>query len=136
MKTYDTNIYLSIEDKVKLTRLANVKQLSLSTLISIIVKHYYVLSNDNIFNEYLNKGEEQTHIKIRINEGQIITPKVICNAISLYLHPTIKQEFTEQLNIKRINRLIQSEFDRTIDHSWLKNAIIRAKYANRKVELA
>ena len=136
MITYDTNIYLNIEDKVKLTRLANVKQLSLSTLIAIIVKNYYILSNDNIFNEYLDKGTEQTHIKIRINEEQIITPMVVCNAITLYLHPNTKQEFLQELNIKKINKQIQSEFDKTIDHSWLKNAIIRAKYANRKVEQA
>lgn len=124
----ETNIWLDKEDKITLTKKAQQKQLSLSTYIGIIVRNYWIISHENIFKEYIHKGTEQTHIKIRNKEKHKLTPMIITNAVYLFLHPDKLSNYTDKLQLTKLNRKIQSESDKEIDKFYLGNQIIRANY--------
>lgn len=126
---YETNIWLDKADKITLTKQAQKKALSLSTYINIIVKHYYIISHENCFKDYIYKGKQQTHIKLR-NENKLnLTPMIVTNAIYMYLHQEkITEKYKGLIKTEKLNRKIQSETDKTIDKFYLGNQLIRAKY--------
>lgn len=126
---YETNIYLTKEDKIKLTKQAHAKQLSLSTYIDIIVENYWIITHKNCFDSYIFKGTEQTHIKLRNSHNFKLTPMIITNAITLFLHKEYNnKEWTSLIDYQNINRRIQSQADRTIDERYNYNQLRRAIY--------
>lgn len=124
----ETNIWLDKDDKTLLTKKAQKKQLSLSTYCDIIVRNYYIVAHENIFKTYIHKGTEQTHIKIHNKAKHKLTPTIITNCIYLFLHPETMKEYTDNLQLTKLNRQIQSETDKTKDNFYLGNQIIRANY--------
>ena len=120
MKTY---IFLDIEDKKRIIKLAQSKQLSFSTTCGIIIRQLYVVNDwhEKERNNYIHKGENQICIKIRDMQG--LTASIATNCIYQYLHEEVCK-----FNIKAIKRQIQSEMDKTIDHNANKNLEIRIAY--------
>lgn len=124
----ETNIWLDKEDKNVLIKKAQSKQLSLSTYIDIITRNYWIICHEKIFKAYIHKGKEQTHIKLLNRDKHKLTPTIITNCVYLFLHPDKLTNYTDKLQITKINRKIQSDTDKTIDRFYLGNQIIRANY--------
>lgn len=125
----ETYLFLNETDKNKIKKLAQSKQLSLSTATDIIYKHYYWLICQK--EEYFEKGNKQIHIKIKNENKNPINTMFITNALYAYLHNDVIKTHTKE-HLKKINSSIQSEMDKTFDPSCNKNIIIRELYRNRK----
>lgn len=137
-------IYLSIEDKIKLTKQAQAKMLSLSSYVNIIAKNYLVfVSNEEMTTKYKKeydkfyffKGECRIKIKPRNENKQNYTDLTLTNCCYLFLHNDKAAEiYGVKLNFTKINRKIQSESDKTLDNNWNLNQVIRTNYiAQRKL---
>lgn len=126
--TYETNIYLTKENKTRLTKMARAKYLSLSTYIDIIVEHYFSICHKKALPTYIEKGTEQTHIKLRNKNQNKLTPIIISNCISVYLNPSKAPAIYEKLALTKINKQIQSKADKTIDNNYNYNELCRAIY--------
>lgn len=122
-------IWINQEDKKKLIKIAQSKYLSLSTLINIITKYYYVIANEKIYTEYINKGKQQLHIKLRNECKNNLNPMIVSNSVYLYLH---NEKIDPRINYKNINKKIQSECDKTTDSNYMLNVVIRATYQINK----
>lgn len=118
----ETYIYLDQQDKAKLIKTATAKQLSLSSYINIIVKHYIMCETNK--ESYIHKGQFKIHIKLRAKEYNADS-LTITNCVYRFLH---NNEFYTEINYKKLNSMIQSECDTTIDPNYLKNMIIRNTY--------
>lgn len=125
----ETYLFLNETDKNKIKKLAQSKQLSLSTAVNIIYKRYYYLTAQE--ESYYNKGDKQIHIKIKNELNYPINCLFATNAIYAYLHNEVIKTHTKE-HLKKINSSIQSEMDKTYDPSCNKNIIIRELYRNRK----
>lgn len=134
MKTQPHYIYLSKEDKTKIIKQAQAKQLSLSTYVNIIAKWYNVVNP--IFNgKYYKKGNNRIMIKPR-NENNL-QDLDLTNLVYLFLHNKALKDINpdaEKLNLYGLNKRIQSESDKTLDNNWNLNQVIRTNYiAQRKL---
>lgn len=120
-----TYFYLNKQDKTKLNKLAQSKQLSLSTTADIIYKHYYwlIVTQDH----YYEKDKIKTCIKIKNENKNPVNTMFITNALYAYLHNDVIQSHTKE-HLNKINRKIQSELDKTFDANFNKNIIIREMY--------
>ena len=128
----ETYIFLTTEQKKQLTKLANSKQLSLSTTCAIIIKWLHPLVTtwyDK--NKYISKGDRQIHIKIRNTENYNINSITATNCVYCYLtKPMIKDK-----KIKWDHSKIQSELDKTEDKNWNKNIEMRIAYRIQKGQI-
>lgn len=120
-----TYFYLNKQDKTKLNKLAQSKQLSLSTTADIIYKHYYwlIIAEEH----YYEKDTIKTCIKIKNENKNPVNTMFITNALYAYLHNDVIQSHTKE-HLNKINRKIQSELDKTFDANFNKNLIIREMY--------
>lgn len=126
-----TYVFLTKEDKNRIQKLADSKQLSFSTACGIIIRHLKILNDwkDYERNNYINKGNIKTCIKIK-NINHILdnlTSSIATNCIYQYLH-----EETAKYNIKNVKRAIQSEMDKTIDYNRTKNIEMRIWWRLKK----
>lgn len=119
--------YINIEqkDKNQLMKMAQLNQLSLSTLCNIIMKHYFFAVNQK---EYYKKGKSYTCIKIRNEFKHDINSINITNCIYAYLHHEVLKEYPNKDFVKNANRQIANEIKNTYDPNWLKNTLKRANY--------
>ncbi len=120
-----TYFYLNKQDKSKLNKLAQSKQLSLSTTADIIYKHYYWLIVQE--QKYFKKDNIKTCIKIKNENRNPVNTMFITNALYAYLHNEVIKTHTKE-HLNKINRSIQSELDKTFDANFNKNLIIREMY--------
>lgn len=123
----ETYIYLTTKDKKSLVKLAEAKQLSLSTTAGIIINNLYTIV-ESFYTDYINKGEKRLHIKVKRNKPLTLNGMIATNCIYCYFNrPTYKG--------KKINwqhKYIQSELDRTEDPNRFKNQEIRIAYRLKK----
>lgn len=126
----DTYLFLTTKDKKALINLANSKQLSVSTTSAIIIKWLHPLV-DNMYTDYIYKGEKQIHIKIRNENKYNINAMTATNCIYCYLNrPKYKDK-----KINWQNKYIQSDLDKTEDPNRDKNREIRIAYRLKKNKL-
>ena len=120
-----TYFYLNKEDKTKLNKMAQKKQLSLSTTANIIYKHYYwvILPEDH----YFHKDATKTCIKIKNENKNPVNTMFITNALYAYLHNDVVKTHSKE-HLQKINSKIQSEMDTTFDPNFNKNLVIREMY--------
>jgi len=120
-----TYIQLDLDDKNKLFKLAQKRNLSVSTVADIIIKNLYVCFDwkDEKREKYIYKGKYKICLKLR-NENKNHLSKVInTNCIYSYLHNE-----SLKINWNNINRKIQSDLDKAYDPNYMKNLIIRTNY--------
>lgn len=131
-KIMETYIFITTEQKKQLVKLANAKQLSLSTTCAIIIKWLYpIITQWYDPKSYIKKGEKQIHIKIRNTEKFDITSITATNCIYCYLtKPLVKGE-----KINWQHKYIQAELDRTEDKNCNKNIEMRIAYRVQKGQL-
>lgn len=123
----ETNIWLEKEDKQVLTKKAQQKQLSLSTFIDIITQTY--VFGCYIPKEYIHKGKQQTHVKLKNKNKIELTPTIITNCVYIYLHHEKHPKYEELKEyLTKLDRKIQSLSDKTTDNFYLGNQIIRSQY--------
>lgn len=129
----ETYIYLSPQDKKALIKLADSKQLSVSTTAGIIINHLAPLIN-LWYTNYIFKGEKSLHIKIKPAQALDICPinaMISTNCIYCYFNkPLVKGK-----KVNWQNKGIQSELDRTEDPNRFKNMEIRIAYRLKKGRL-
>lgn len=126
-KTY---MYLTKEDKTRLQKLAQSKQLSLSTCADIMFTHLYIAVDHE---KYYNKGQFKTCIKPRNTIKQPINTIIITNVVYAYLHAEALKDFPNKDFYKKALRHIQSDMDKTYDANYQKNIIIRELYKANKI---
>lgn len=126
-----TFLKLTEQDKSKLKKLAQTKNLSMSTCANIIAKHlFFFVSNEQ---NYYKEGNTQTTIKIRNECNFEYNTMKITNCIILYfnhehLNKNILTKTNENDFWKHQNKIIQKELDKTIDVNKNLNEEIRAYY--------
>lgn len=123
----ETYIFLSTEDKKRLIKLADAKQLSISTTAGIIINNLYPVVS-TWFKDYIAKGEKQIHIKVKNKNNFDINSLHATNCLYCYFNkPQIKGQ-----KINWNNKNIQSELDKTEDPNRFKNLEIRIAYRLKK----
>lgn len=123
-------LFLTPEDKKRLIKLAESKQLSLSTTAGIIINWIAPLV-DNMYTDYIKRGDKMIHIKIRPNEyikQSDLTSMTATNCIYCYFNKPLWKG--KKINWQ--NKYIQSELDRTEDPNRYKNMEIRIAYRLKK----
>lgn len=123
-------LFLTIEDKKRLIKLAEAKQLSLSTTAGIII-NWLAPMVDNMYTEYIKRGDKMIHIKIRPKENikiMDLTSMTATNCIYCYFNRPLWKG--QKINWQ--HNAIQSELDRTEDPNRYKNIEMRIKYRLEK----
>ena len=134
MKKYKV-IYLDEEDKEKIQKQAQKKQLSLSTYVEIIIYNLQkIMETEKAENlqSYIHKGKKQIYIKPKTNRCYIkvnVSMNVIyTNIIYLFLHQDILKTYLDEKEIKKSLKNIQSESDKKYDPRFDYNNKIRMEY--------
>jgi len=126
----ETYLFLTTQDKKKLIKLADAKQLSISTTAGIIINHLDFLVAD-MYDNYISKGEKQIHIKIKQINKHDLTSITATNCIYCYFNKPLYKG--QKINWQ--NNAIQSELDKTEDPNRFKNIEIRIAYRLKKGKL-
>lgn len=127
----ETYLRISTEDRKRLINIAKAKQLSVSTACAIIIKNYNYIISNWFSKEYIKKGENLLHIKIRNPAHIKINTLTATNSIYAYLHNK-EIKLPEGTSFETLNRRIQSEMDSTIDPNANKNMEMRIAYRLKK----
>ena len=121
-----TYIYLNNEDKNRLQKLAQAKQLSLSACVDIIATSFQWYCET--INNYINKGENKIKLSIKSKPLWKVNDKLATNCVYAYFHEESLDFIQNPAGIKNLKRKIQSTMDKTFDPNFLKNIIIRTNY--------
>lgn len=117
----ETYIFLDVKDKKSLMALAQQHQLSLSTTAAIIIKWYFLPINA-LYKDYIHKGTQQVHIKIRNELQHDINCMNVTNCLYCYFnHP----QNEVKINWRKLNQQIKKELETTIDRNANKNIEMR-----------
>lgn len=128
-----TYIYITQDDKNRLSKLAQSKQLSLSACVDIIAsKFYFLVANKE---EYIKKGDIKVKLNIKNKATWPVSDKLATNCITAFFHEELN-DFPNKDGIKNLKRQIQSQMDKTFDPNFLKNIIIRTNYRTNKGQTA
>lgn len=131
-KTLRLNIYLTSDDKKKLSILKYQYHLSFSTLARIIAENIISLKNKASLNEtyiYQNdKGQTRTSIKPRKwqnlhQENWITAPTIFyTNVLKLYLrNDLVNKKIVEDEDLPKINKHLYKCFEKEKDDNWNGN---------------
>lgn len=123
----ETYIFLSIQDKKNLIKLANAKNLSISTTAGIIINNLWPIVT-KCYTEYIKKGERMIHIKVKARNIEKLTSMDATNCIYCYFN---KPQYKGQ-KINWQHKYIQKELDTTEDPNVNKNMEIRIAYRVRE----